>query len=119
MPFTLSFVSTPQYLEARCSGAATLDDIFTAIDTLAQETVARVTARLLVDLRSVQEQFRFTDHFAIGERTVTRLAHLQRVASLVPESRRTGTSEQVANQKGILLRVFVSEAAAVAWLTQP
>jgi hypothetical protein len=47
-----------------------------------------------------------------------RLSHLQRVASVVPSQRRTGTSEKVANAQGIRLRVFVDEAQATAWLAE-
>ncbi|MFC5496843.1 hypothetical protein ACFPOE_04790 [Caenimonas terrae] len=119
MPVALSFRSAPQYLVATCTGAATLQDFFGAIDALAAETRRVGATRLLVDLRGVTEQFRFTDQFSIGERARASLSHLERMASLVPEHRRTGTSEQVANQQGILLRVFTLPAAADAWLSQP
>ena len=119
MPVALKFHTAPTYLAATLTGPATLHDFFAAIETMAAETRARGASRLLVDLRGVQEDFRFTDHFAMGERARARLAHLQRVASIVPQTRRTGTSEQVANQEGILLRVFTSGADASAWLSEP
>jgi hypothetical protein len=119
MAVTLRFETAPQYLAAILSGPASLDDFFAGIDAIARETLDRGAARLLVDLREVQEQFRFTDHFSVGERVASRLGHLERIASLVPPQRRTGTSEQVANQKGRLLRVFTIEPDAVAWLSEP
>ena len=117
MPVAIRFESAPQYLAAYLSGPASLDDFFAGIDAIARETLERGVSRLLVDLRFVREQFKFTDHFAVGERVASRLGHLERIASLVPAARRTGTSEQVANQKGRLLRVFIDEADAVAWLS--
>ena len=119
MSVALIFHPTARYLTATLSGPSQLQDFFSAIDSLAEETKARGVTRLLVDLRAVTEQFRFTDHFAIGERTLWRLGHLERVASVVPEGRRTGTSEKVANRQGVWLRVFTSEPDAVAWLSEP
>jgi hypothetical protein len=119
MAVTPTFHSTPQYLVATFVGAASLEDFFAAIDAIGRQALVSGASRVLVDLRGVQEQFKFTDHFSVGDRVATRLGHLERIASLVPPSRRTGTSEQVANQQGKLLRVFVSEADAIAWLTQP
>jgi hypothetical protein len=119
MGVALNLHGTAQYLTATLSGPAQLEDFFSAIDALATATKAQAAARLLVDLRGVTEQFRFTDHFAIGERVLWKLGHLERMASLVPEAKRTGTSERVANRLGLRLRVFTSEAAAVAWLSEP
>lgn len=119
MTLALTYQPTAHYLTAAASGCATLEDIFAAINAIATVTRTRGSTRLLIDLREVQEEFRFADHFAMGDRVAAKLAHLQRVASLVREPRRTGTSEQVARQRGMLLRVFVAEADAISWLSEP
>ncbi|MBA3773571.1 MAG: STAS/SEC14 domain-containing protein [Ramlibacter sp.] len=103
-------------MRAKASGDATLQDIFALIDEVADESIRMGSKRLLIDLTQVRQSFKFTGHFAIGERAALSLGHLEKVASLVAEDRRTGTSEQVARQRGMQLRVFVAEDEAITWL---
>lgn len=118
MPLDVHTAHEDSYLAARVSGPAVLSDIFNMIAMLGETTLGSGVRRLLVDLREVQETFRFTDHFAMGERAARDLAHLERVASLVQPSRRTGASERVANKAGVTLRVFTDQAQAIAWLSE-
>lgn len=100
-------------------GEASLKDMTDFVGVIEERTRTDGDRRVLVDLRGVQESLKFTDHYALGEVVARRLAHLERFASLVPAPRRTGTSEKVANAQGFTLRVFVDEAAAIAWLEEP
>lgn len=109
----------PGYVRFDATGDAALEDMNAFVEMVAAATRADGTRRVLVDLTRVRENLKFTDHYAIGELVARRLAHLQRLASLVPGERRTGTSEKVANSQGTLLRVFVDEAQAIAWLEEP
>ena len=106
----------PRFVRFEVSGEATLAEMDRLIDDVAQVTAAAGDSRVLVNLLGVREHLKFTDHYAIGELVARRLSHLQRLASVVPGNRRTGTSEKVANAQGTALRVFVSEAEAGAWL---
>ena len=106
----------PSFVRFEVDGEASLAEMDRLIDAVAQVTTAAGDSRVLVNLLAVQEHLKFTDHYAIGELVARRLSHLERLASVVPSSRRTGTSEKVANAQGTALRVFVSEAEAGAWL---
>jgi hypothetical protein len=116
MPLHYEFHRHPGFVRFDAAGEASLQDIKDLVDDVETRTRQAGDRRVLVDLTRVQENLKFTDHYAIGELVARRLAHLERLASLVPQARRTGTSEKVANAQGPLLRVFVDEPAAIAWL---
>lgn len=116
MPLQYEFHRQPRFVRFDASGEASLQDMKDFVDLVEQRTRASGDRRVLVDLTRVQETLKFTDHYAIGELVARRLAHLERLASLVPQSRRTGTSEKVANTQNALLRVFVDEPSAIAWV---
>lgn len=46
------------------------------------------------------------------------MAHLRKLASLVPSDRITRASEKTAHRAGVSLMVFTSEAEAIRWLTE-
>lgn len=119
MPLHYEFSRQPRFVRFDASGEASLQDMKDFVDHVERQTRDGGDRRVLVDLSRVRENLKFTDHYAIGELVARRLAHLERLASLVPAPRRTGTSEKVANAQGTLLRVFVAEAAAIAWLEEP
>jgi len=50
---------------------------------------------------------------------VQKLAHLHKIASLVPDDPATYNSEKVALRKGVNLRSFADESEALAWLIAP
>jgi hypothetical protein len=118
MPLHFDIRRYPRFVRYDAHGEASLEDMKRFVDAVEESTRAGGNRRVLVDLTAVRENLKFTDHYAIGELVVRRLAHLERLASLVPAARRTGTSEKVANTQGTLLRVFVEEAAALAWIAE-
>jgi hypothetical protein len=104
------------FMSAKVSGEGSLDNFGRMIDDLSDESMRMNATRLLLDLRRVTEHFKLTEHMIISERAASHLGHLEKVASVVPEGRRKGTSEQAAKARGVALRVFTSEDEAVAWL---
>jgi hypothetical protein len=118
MSLHYEFSRQPRFVRFDASGEASLQDMKDFVDHVEQLTRTSGDRRVLADLTGVRETLKFTDHYAIGELVARRLAHLERLASLVPAARRTGTSEKVANGQGTLLRVFTDETAAVAWLEE-
>lgn len=116
MALTLTVNHVPRYLSVKAAGRATLEDMFDMINQVALAAAQFRATKVLVDQTEIQEDFRFTDHFAIGERVVMVCNALDKAASVVRPDRRTGTSEKVAQKKGVQLRVFTSKAEAVAWL---
>lgn len=116
MPLHLRYEPLPGLLRLEVSGEATLADVIALTASLADETRRGAYTRALVDLRAVKHGLKFTDHYSVGEEVARKLAHLERLASVVPAERKTGITEKVANAQGMRLRVFVDEAAAMAWL---
>lgn len=116
MPLDIKLTPMDGFLSVKAVGRATLQDMFDMISLIAAEVSRTGDRRVLVDQTEIEEEFRFTDHFAIGERVVTICGNLEKAASVVRGERRTGTSEKVAQKKGVQLRVFVSCDEALAWL---
>jgi hypothetical protein len=106
-------------LWVKASGTAVLDDMFQMIEAVAAEVERSGVRRVVVDQTEIVEDFRFTDHFAIGEQVAKTFGGLERAASIVRHSRRTGTSEKVANKQGVALQVFTLESQARAWIEEP
>ncbi|MDB5941914.1 MAG: hypothetical protein JWQ13_1480 [Ramlibacter sp.] len=106
------------YLRATFTGAATLPGALSMLQTLRYSSFEFSDSLLLLDLRQVEESFSAADEIAMGKEAAKALGHLRRVASLVRENRRTGNSEQVSTASGLLMKVFVSEAEALAWLLE-
>lgn len=102
------------YGAARLSGRPTLGQMLSCIELIAAETAEWAHHALLVDLTQVDTLRSFTEQFAIGEHAAARLAHLAKVASVVPPDRITRNSERPARRKGLNLLVFTSEEEAIA-----
>ena len=115
-PFRYSTERLATHIAVHVAGIATLDDFIALIDVLAFETRRHRDRRCLVNLLQVVNELKFTDHFQIGEETARKLQNLDRLASVVPADRITRTSEKVAQQRGMELRVFTDEREALNWL---
>ena len=118
MPWKLEFESLPELLRVVATGEAVLADFIGLIDVVGVRTERTGHRRVLVNLLGVTEGLKFTDHFSLGDEVARKLGHLERVASVVPEERRTRTSEKVANAQGVRLKVFTAEADALLWLAE-
>ena len=118
MPLQIRVQRLPEFTSVKISGCATLADLVGFIAEFGDETRRHGDKRVLVDLLDVQNNFKFTDHFRIGEAAARDLGHLQRLASIVPAAQITHTSEKVAVKQGLQLRVFTSMTDAIRWLSQ-
>ena len=119
MPLRVRVKRLPEFTSAKVSGPATLAEFVAFIAEFGAETHRHGDKRVLVDLLEVQNQFKFTDHFQIGEAAARELKHLERLASVVPARQITHTSEKVAIRQGLQLRVFTSMSEATRWLQEP
>ena len=108
----------PAYALVRVAGSPTISQILALIESVGVESQAWPQGAVLVDLREVTSLASFTEQYRLGELAVRAFAHLSKLASLVPPERITRTSEKVARQEGLNLRVFTSEAEAIGWLTE-
>lgn len=105
------------YSVVRITGQPSLGQFLSFLHLMHVETAGWPTRRVLFDLRGVRTLTSFTEHYAIGEEASRQLAHLHRIASLVPPDRITRASEKTARRSGLNLTVFTDEAQAIAWLT--
>lgn len=97
-------------------GDPSLGQFLSFVELMGPETRSWPVARGLFDLREISTLKSVTDHVAIGQAVVRHLAHMDRIASLVPPDRATGISRKEAQGAGVNLAVFVEEPAALEWL---
>ena len=97
-------------------GDPSLGQFLSFIELMGAETRSWQVGHGLFDLREISTLKSVTDHVAIGQAVVRHLAHMERIASLVPPDRATGISRKEAQGAGVNLAVFVDEGAAVKWL---
>ena len=116
MPFTVTVQRLAHYVRFHVSGPASLKNYFDLIDGAASETSAHGDKKAMVDLREVVGRLKFTEQFFIGEVVGQKLAHLNKLASLVPSDPTTYASEKVASRAGVNFRTFDSDELATAWL---
>ena len=119
MPFHSTLTRSAQFVRWRVSGPTSLENFVALVDAIAAESTRRCDSKVMVDLRAVEGTLKFTDQFSVGEIVALKLAHLVKLASVVPAEQITRNSERVALRKGLLLRVFSREEEAAAWLTEP
>lgn len=119
MPLQIKIRRLPEFTSVKIGGPAVLTDFFRFIAEFGEESRRHGDKRVLVDLLDVENDFKFTDHFQIGEAAAKQLKHLERLASIVPEDQITHTSEKVAQKQGLQLRVFTSMTEAIRWLSEP
>ena len=105
------------YAVAQVSSLAFIEESVGVLEELASRTRGTEAKRLLINLLYVVGTFGRDEQKAIGLLTHRHLAHLERVASLVPEDKITRVSEAAARSQGMEFRVFTSLPDALAWLT--
>jgi hypothetical protein len=109
----------PEFTSVMITGPASMNDYETLITSVGEESRRLGDKRMLVDQLGIEGTLRFTDHFQIGELVARHLRHLEKMASVVPGEKITHTSEKVALQQGMQLRVFTTITEAVRWLAEP
>jgi hypothetical protein len=119
MPFESTIKRSSRFVRWRVSGQTSLENFVALIDAVAQESQRRGDSKVMVDLRTVDGTLKFTDQLALGEIVAVRLAHLAKLASVVPPAQITRNSERAALRKELQLRVFSNEEDAAAWLAAP
>ena len=116
MAFTIQLSRLPGYVRVQVAGAASIREFVELISTIGQETVYWSDRRVLVDVRQVEGELTPTEQIFLGELIAQDLAHIERVASIVPPARLTRNSERAAQELGSQLRVFDDENEALAWI---
>lgn len=109
-------VRTSRFVRVTVQGPADVVSMVRMLRAVATQTREQGDRLVMLDLMQVQESMDATAHFVLGEQVAALLAHLQRLASVVPAHRMTRTSERAARAHGIELRVFNGEGPALDWL---
>ena len=116
MSFVIRVHREEGVLIARASGSASLADLCGMASMVGVTTARSNERRAVLDLVAVDVELAFTDHLQLGSFVAGRLQHMERVASVVPQRYRTGTSEKAAQKGGLLLHTFTDPEAALAWV---
>lgn len=117
MTASLHFTNGPAYAVAEITALAFLENTEPVLRELAGLTRRFGTRRLLVNLLDVVGTFGPQEQQTIGLLAHRYLAHLDKLASLVPPDKLTRVSETAARAQGLELRVFTQFTDAVEWLT--
>ena len=106
----------PAFLQVDANGPAGLADLCGMADLMGTVCARQGYHRGVMNLLGVEIGLSFTDHLQLGTYVAQQLRHLERVASVVPERYRTGTSEKAAQKAGLQLRTFTSLEEGLAWV---
>jgi hypothetical protein len=110
------YIFETDFVRVQLRGCPSLGEFLAVLQSVGSDSQRWRQDLVMIDLREVEPVYSFTDQFTIGEEVGRSLKHLRRFASVVPTSRITRVSERAANHRGANVRVFTSEAEAVAWL---
>jgi hypothetical protein len=113
---SLHFVQGPAFSVVEVTALAFLEHAEAALHEMAARTRQQGTRRLLINLIDVVGTFGPEQQHAIGLLAHRHLAHLEKVASLVPPEKLTRVSEAAARAQGMELRVFSQLSDAIGWL---
>ncbi|MEP6791028.1 MAG: hypothetical protein ABI907_06635 [Ramlibacter sp.] len=117
MGFTTATVRGPKFVAVEVTGLAFVEDAAPLLKALEADTRLHGDKRLLINLLDVVGTLGGADHDLLGKLASRHLAHLEKVASLVPGDKITRVSERSAQLRGLHLMVFTSLVDAVEWLT--
>jgi hypothetical protein len=115
--FTVTLHHGRSYLLAEASGPCGIAELSGSADLM--RTVAHRLGyrRVLADLRQTQPTLSFTEHLQLGSHIAAALGDLERVATVVQQQDRVGTSEKAAQKSGLRFRTFTDLAEAQAWIS--
>jgi hypothetical protein len=116
MPFTMSVIHGPHFLQVDAEGTGLLGDLCGLFDFVATAAHKHGHRRALLNLTGVEIDFSFTDHLELGRHAAASLHAIRRAASVVDPKFRVGTSEKAAQKMGLNLRTFTDLREAIEWL---
>jgi hypothetical protein len=118
LAFDVSIRPKASHTRVTVVGLPTLGQLLSLIHLLGVESSSWRAETLLVDLRGVDTEWTQEEQFRMGQEAACSLAHMRKIASLVPPERITHISERAARRSGTNVSVFGDEQAAMAWLLQ-
>ena len=112
----MHYTHGPNFAVVEVTALAFLEIAVPALIEIAEKTRLHGDRRLLINLMDVVGTFGPDQQRDIGLLAHRYLAHLQKVASLVPPDKITHVSEAAAQAQGLQLRVFTELTEAIEWL---
>jgi hypothetical protein len=120
MTIKIKIEKRAEYLVAKFSGEANLQDIGQRFESLAVRCRKEKKHKLLIDVTAIKAAPTFSDRYRAGESAVVFAEFGIKIAlvglSELVDPRRLG--ELVAQNRGVDGRVFIDLAAAEEWLTE-
>ena len=104
------------YVLLKVAGPWTQATVCTIVDTAREQAVASDVRRILLDLRQLSAPDSDFSRYMLGKYAAEVLGSLYRVAGIGRPDNITNYAEKVARNRGMLLRPFTDEAAAIEWL---
>jgi len=116
MAFDVSVTQKQFYTRVVITGGPSIDELVALIHVLGVDSSNWKHDAMLVDLRKVGTHYTEAEQRTIGLEAAASLAHLRKIASVVPRERVTRISEKAARRDGTKVTVFDDEKEALAWL---
>ena len=116
MTASLHYTHGPSFSVVEVTALAFLESAEPVLREIADRTRQHGARRLLINLFDVVGTFGPEQQHEIGLLAHRHLAHLEKVASLVPRDKLTRVSEAAARAQGMELRVFSDLVDALDWL---
>lgn len=118
MTASLHYTHGPKFSVVEVTSLAFLENAEPVLLEMAERTRQYGDRRLMINLMDVVGTFGPEQQREIGLLAFRHLAHLEKVASLVPPDKLTRVSEAAARAQGMELRVFTSLTDAIGWLVE-
>ena len=114
--FDVSVKQLADYTLVKISGAPSIEQMLSLAHLMGVDSGGWAHDCAMVDLRDVATPFTPEQQFALGREVAASLAHMRKIASVVPPTRVTHISERAARREGTNLQVFDAVEAAIEWL---
>jgi hypothetical protein len=121
MAYQLTFEAKPGYLHARVTGENTIENVKGYIAEIRRECAARGCAYLLVEERLEGPRFGVTKVYEIVSEGSARARGAFEAIAYVDvntDGKLVGFAENVATNRGVPIRIFMTVAEAEEWLRQ-
>lgn len=116
MSFDVAITQHRDYTRVLVTGNPSIEELLSLVHLLGVESGGWETELAVVNLRGVQQLYTEEEQRRLGHEAACSLAHMRKIASVVPSDRVTRISEKAARRNGTNVQVFSDEKEAVRWL---
>jgi hypothetical protein len=116
MSFDVAITQQRDHTRIVITGNPSIDELLSLVHLLGVESGGWDSEMALVNLRGVRALYSEEEQRRLGHETACSLAHMRKIASVVPSDRITRISEKAARRNGTNVQVFSDEKEALRWL---